>query len=191
MAILKGQPPRVAGEPPVTRRRVLTSVGGAALLAMATACGLIEVSDEVQPSDVIGKWTSKPKKGHLTLLTLSADGTFEWSEVPQGTFYDLDSSGPHGFPSSENLDWERVTTYSGTWSVEKGIENHKASEIRLRPEKSQDMPSVPLFVKKQGSDRSLTYWLGDPDTADRFEFHLSSGRSPSSLAPTNASTPAG
>ncbi|MFJ4169616.1 hypothetical protein ACIPY3_08910 [Paenarthrobacter sp. NPDC089714] len=150
----------------MTRRAVLNSVAGAVLAATVSACGLLEFPDEVDASDIVGGWTSKPKKGHATVLKLSADGMFEWSGVPEGTFSD--------WPSSEKLDWERLETYSGEWSIEKDITSKKFTDVRLRADKSQHVSIFPLSVSKRGSERSLTYWLGDPDSADSFKFHLTS-----------------
>ena len=147
----------------VGRRQVLISLGGAVLVATVSACALLEVPDEVEPSDIVGEWISKPKNGHTTLLKLSADGNFEWSGVPEGTFGD--------WPSSEKLDWERLVTFSGPWSMEKNLVSKKFTNVRLRAEKSQHVSMAPLSVSKRGSERSLTYWLGDPGSADRFEFH--------------------
>ena len=147
----------------VGRRQVLIGLGGAVLVATVSACALLELPDEVEPSDIVGEWTSKPRKGHTTLLKLSADGIFEWSGVPEGTFGE--------WTSSEKLDWERLETYSGQWSIEKDLVSKKATNIRLRPETSQDLAIFPLSVWKRGSDQFLTYTLGDPDGGDRFEFH--------------------
>lgn len=147
-----------------TRRMVLQTVACAVLAATVSACGLLEFPDEVDASDIVGEWTSKLKKSNATVLKLSADGTFEWSSVPEGTFSER--------ASSAKLDWERLKTYSGKWAVEKDITSKKFTNIRLRPEKSQHVSMAPLFVSKRGSERALTYWLGDPDSADRLEFQL-------------------
>ncbi|WGM22374.1 hypothetical protein QEH68_09470 [Paenarthrobacter sp. OM7] len=150
-------------ESQVGRRQVLISLGGAVLVATVSACALLELPDEVEPSDIIGEWTSKPKNGHTTLLKLCADGIFEWSGVTEGTFGDG--------TSSEKLDWERLVTYSGQWSIKKDLVSKKFTNVRLRPETSQDLAIFPLSVWKRGSDQFLTYTLGDPDGGDRFEFH--------------------
>lgn len=150
----------MVGNGQMPRRNVLLAVGAVTALLSVSGCSLFEAPEKVGMADLTGVWHSENPENHVTTLTLSADGTSEWSGVPDGVF---------SASWSSELKWDTLTTYQGTWTVEKDSGNNM-SFAELDFTRPVNYGGLSFYVEGQGSDRTLKYAIGDPDMDDDIVF---------------------
>lgn len=142
------------------RRNVLLAIGAVTTLLAVSGCSLFEAPEKVEMADLTGVWHSESPGNHVTTLTLRPDGTSEWSGIPDGVFRASWLS---------ELKWDSLTTYQGTWKVERDPGNNMSfAELNfLRPLKYRGLR---FYVNGRGSDRTLKRALGDPDMVQDIVF---------------------
>ena len=122
-------------------------------------------------SDVVGTWTltAQSRQGlpidfrnALTRIVVSADESFVASELPE-ELYPL--------PPYEMKARMRLDSGSGLWRIvsSDGAQRLELEFQTLAGEHKDGRYSFPLTISKGWSTVSLSYFLGDPDQAQRID----------------------